>query len=171
MVNDAVPPGSPLRSAVKEAMASPSGSTALTLSVNGWPSAAAAAAGALTTGARSTFPTATEVVADPASEFVAVNVTKYGPGAASKPGVQLSVPAVLEAFGTNVAPGGSPLAESARMVWPSGSEAVTPSVSGWPSVAPALAGATTTGGRSTLVTVMDVRLLLASRFVAVNVTL
>ena len=169
--NVAFPPGSPVTSAERVPPASPSGSTAVMFSVNGRPSAAAALAAAVTIGARSTFATVIEAAADPACELPAVNVTAYGPGAASKPGVQLNVAAVLEVLGVNVAPGGRLLAESERMVWPSGSAAVTPNVSNWPSVAAAPAGAVTTGGRSTLVTVMPVTLLPASTLVALKVTL
>src|SRR5438046_4336055 len=111
-------------------MASRSRSAAVIGSVNARPSGAAVAAGADTTGARSTFVTAIELLDDPVSELLAVNVTGKGPGATSKPGVQLTVPVVLDALVENEAPAGSPEATSDRIVWPSGSAAVTPKLSG-----------------------------------------
>jgi hypothetical protein len=88
-----------------------------------------------------------------------------------KSGVQLSVPLVLPGPGVNVAPEGTPVAVSEVMGSPSGSVTVKFRVRRWPSATEAVAGAVTTGARSTLVTVMAVELEPASAFLAVNVTL
>ena len=61
--------------AVREAMASPSGSAADTVKVISVPSAPEAVAGAVTTGARSTLFTVMLVEAEPERAFDAVNVT------------------------------------------------------------------------------------------------
>src|SRR5262245_62358571 len=63
-------------------------------------------------------------------------------------GVQLSVPEVLLPFAVNVAPEGSPLAVSDVIACPSGSEAVTFTVSSAFSGPEAFAGAVTAGARS-----------------------
>jgi hypothetical protein len=90
-----------------------------------------------------------------------------------KLGVQLSVPAVFEAFAANVAPAvmAVPVAVSEVIASPSGSEAVTLTVSSAPSAPVAVAGAVTTGARSTLVTVIAVVPEPERAFDAVNVTL
>ena len=62
--------------AVREVIASPSGSTVVTVSDPGWPMQKVAVAGAVTTGARSQeFPTRIEVDAEPVRVFAAVKVT------------------------------------------------------------------------------------------------
>ena len=61
--------------AVRLVIASPSGSAADTVKVISVFSAPPAVAGAVTTGARSPFPTVMTVVAEPVRAFVAVNVT------------------------------------------------------------------------------------------------
>ena len=88
-----------------------------------------------------------------------------------KDGVHENVPDVLVAFAVNVAPAGS--AEAVRLVIasPSGSDAVTTKVISVFSAPVAVAGAVTTGARSTLVTVMTVVAEPESVFVAVKVTL
>ena len=167
--NDAsFPAGSADRSAASEEIASPSGSDALTVTVTVLPSAIGVVAGAVTAGARSTFVTAIEVVALPAKTLPAVKVTRYGPGAASNPGVHVNVPLALPASGVKVAPAGRPLAPNDVIGWPSGSDAVTVNDSPAFSVALAAAGAATTGGRSTVIDV--VTMLPASAFAAWNVT-
>src|SRR5262245_63485182 len=69
-------------------------------------------------------------------------------------GVQLSVPEVLLPFAVNVAPEGSPLAVSDVIACPSGSEAVTFTVSSAFSGPEAFAGAVTAGARCRFVTVV-----------------
>jgi len=90
-----------------------------------------------------------------------------------KLGVQLRVPDVFEAFFVNVAPAvmAVPVAVRLVMASPSGSAAVTTTDSGEPSATVAVAGAVTTGARSTLVTVIAVVAEPERAFVAVNVTL
>ena len=154
VVNTALlPAGSPDTSAVNEVIASLSGSDAETLNEIGPFSLPDLVAGAVTTGARSTFVIviAVEAVAD--SAFTAVNDTRYRAGRPSaNVGVQVSVPAVLSAFGTNTAlfPAGSPETFAVRLVigWPSGSAALTLIVSAWVSADATVAGAVTTGAWS-----------------------
>jgi hypothetical protein len=67
------PAGSGL--AVRAVIASPSGSPAETVNVRGDPPKAGTLRGAVTTGARSGTPIRMDVVAEPWSVFVAVNVT------------------------------------------------------------------------------------------------
>ena len=67
------PAGNPL--AVSDVIASPSASAAVTFTVSSAFSSTDAVAGAVTTGAWSTFPTVIDVEADPDSTLVAVNVT------------------------------------------------------------------------------------------------
>jgi hypothetical protein len=69
------PAGSAERSAVRDEIALPSGSDAVTRTVRVAPSAVVAEAGAMTAGARSMFVTVTAVEAEPESAFEAVNVT------------------------------------------------------------------------------------------------
>ncbi len=90
-----------------------------------------------------------------------------------KLGVQLKVPDVFEAFAANVAPAvmAVPDAVSEVIASPSGSLAVTLTVNSEPSATVAVAGAVTTGARSTLVTVIAVVAEPVRAFVAVNVTL
>ena len=90
-----------------------------------------------------------------------------------KPGVQLRVPDVFEAFFVKTAPAvmAVPVAVRLVMASPSGSEAVTRTVSSEPSATVAVAGAVTTGARSKLVTVIVVVAEPESAFDAVNVTL
>ena len=75
-----------------------------------------------------------------------------------KVGVQVSVPEVLPAPGVNTAlcRAGRPerSAVSEVIAWPSGSAAVTLTVSWCCSPTPAVAGAVTTGGRSTVIAVV-----------------
>ena len=86
-------------------------------------------------------------------------------------GVQLNVPDVLAAFAVNVAPAGSGAAVSDAIASPSGSAALTVNVISEFSAPEAVAGAVTTGARSTLVTVIAVVAEPLSAFDAVNVTL
>src|SRR5262249_3492565 len=67
------PGGSP--DAVSDAMASRSASEAVTVKLSGTPTAALCEAGATTTGARSTFATEIDVLAEPLRTFAPVNVT------------------------------------------------------------------------------------------------
>ena len=89
--------------AVKELIASPSGSIADTVNVRLVPSATDWVAGAVTTGARSTLLTVTTVDAEPESAFVAVKVTVYVPDCVNV-GVHEKVPLVLPAPAVNVLP-------------------------------------------------------------------
>jgi hypothetical protein len=88
-------------------------------------------------------------------------------------GVQLNVPLVLPAPAANVAPAvmAVPEAVSEAMASPSGSAAVTLTVRSEFSFTEAVAGAETTGARSTLFTVIAVDAEPESVFAAVNVTL
>src|SRR5438552_13862946 len=115
------------------------------------------------------------VVAEPLVAFVAVNVTVYGAArAALAAGVQVRVPAVREAFGVNTAllPDGSPVRSAASVVIasPSGSDTVTATVTCWPTMVDAAAGAVTIGARSVFVIVITVTALPDRVFEAVNVT-
>jgi hypothetical protein len=85
-------------------------------------------------------------------------------------GVQLKVPAVLLAFVTKAAPEGSGPAAKEVIGFPSGSEAKTVNVIGFPATPEAVAGAVTTGARSTSVIVIWVLAAPLSAFVAVKVT-
>ena len=85
-------------------------------------------------------------------------------------GVQLNVPDVWAAFDVNVAPVGSGAAVSVVMASPSGSAAVTVKVKSVFAGVLAVAGAVTTGARSTLVTVIAVVAVPESAFDAVKVT-
>src|SRR2546425_12791402 len=76
----------------------------------------------------------------------------------------------LPAAGVNEAPGGSPEAERLPIGSPSGSAAVTVNVSGEFSAMVWVAGAVTTGPRSTVRTVMNVVALPLSAFEALKVT-
>ena len=69
------PAGSPVRSALRDVMASPSGSEAVTFTVMALPAVPLTEAGAVTTGARSTLFTVIRVLVDPESAFEAVKVT------------------------------------------------------------------------------------------------
>src|SRR5439155_72617 len=155
--------------AVSEVIASPSGSAAVTVKVSAPFSAAERLAGAVTTGGWSTVVTVDDVAALPLRAIWAVNVTAYGPGAASKPGVQANVPAVLVPFGVNVAPLGRFAAVSEAIGWPSGSEAVTVNESAAFSATVCEEGAVTTGARSGA-TVIEVDAVPDSAFCAANVT-
>ena len=86
-------------------------------------------------------------------------------------GVQVSSPVVLPAPGANVAPAvmAVPAAVSDVIASPSGSLAVTETMSSEPSFTEAVAGAVTTGARSTLLTVIAVDAEPERAFVAVNV--
>ena len=161
------PAGSPV--ALSEAIASPSGSAAVTSTVSGAFSAPDAVAGTVTTGGRSFSVTVIVVVAEPESALLAVKVTTYVP-ASLKPGVQLSVPLVLPAPGVKVAPAGSPVALSEAIASPSGSAAVTSTVSGAPSAPETVAGAVTTGARSVSPIVISVLEAPESALAAVKVT-
>jgi hypothetical protein len=85
-------------------------------------------------------------------------------------GVQENVPEVFEAFAVNVAPAGRPDAVRLVMAFPSGSDADTVKVISVFSAPEAVAGATTTGARSTAPTVMTVVAEPERAFVAVKVT-
>jgi hypothetical protein len=97
------------------------------------------------------------VAAVPESAFVAVNVTVYVP-ACVKLGVHENVPDVLPAPAVNVLPvvAGEEFAVNEVIAWPSGSDAVTVKVRRTPSFTVCVAGAVTTGARSTLFTVITV---------------
>jgi hypothetical protein len=155
--------------AVKFVMASPSGSAAVTVTVNSEFSATVAVAGAVTTGARSPFEIVIAVVAEPERAFDAVKVTLNVPVCALV-GVQLNVPDVFVAFFVKVAPVGSGAATRFVIASPSGSAADTVKVRSVLDGPPAVAGAVTTGARSTLVTVMLVVAEPESAFDAVKVT-
>src|SRR5512138_2243274 len=97
------------------------------------------------------------VVAEPVRAFAAVKVTLYGVALTwALVGVQLKVPLVLPAPAVNVAPVGSVAAVSEVIASPSGSAAVTVKVISVLDAPVAVAGAVTTGARSTLVIVMFV---------------
>ena len=156
--------------AVRVAIASPSGSAAVTIIVKGEFSGTVAVAGAVTTGARSPFETVIAVVAEPERAFVAVNVTLNVPVCALV-GVQLNVPDVWAAFDVNVAPVGSGAPARVVIASPSGSAAVTVKVISVFEAPDAVAGAVTTGARSVFVTVIAVVAVPERAFVAVKVTL
>ena len=112
------------------------------------------------------------VVAEPVSAFLAVNVTLYGlPDDWPTVGVQLNVPELKDAFAENVAPAGSGAAANDVIGSPLASEADTVKVRSVSSAPVTLAGATTTGARSTLFTVMPVVAEPLNAFAAVNTTL
>jgi hypothetical protein len=111
------------------------------------------------------------VAAVPESAFVAVNVTVCVPDDV-KVGVQPNVPDVFEAFVVKKLPvvAGELVADRDAIVSPSGSVAVTVNEMKQPSGPKAVAGATTTGPRSTLFTVITVDAAPERKFDAVNVT-
>jgi hypothetical protein len=111
------------------------------------------------------------VDAEPDKAFVAVNVAAKLPDCVNE-GVQLNVPLVLPAPAANVAPAVTavPEAVSEVMASPSMSAAVTLIVRSEFSLTEAVAGAVTTGARSTLLTVIAVDAEPESVFDAVNVT-
>jgi hypothetical protein len=111
------------------------------------------------------------VAAEPERAFAAVNVSVYVPACASE-GVQLNVPDVFPAPAVNVLPvvAGVLTSVSVVIAWPSGSAAVTVTVPAVPVVKEAVAGAVTTGARSTLFTVTVVAAEPERAFVAVTVT-
>ena len=144
----------------------------MTVNVSGTSSVAACDTGAVATGDRSELK---RVVAEPLSALPAVNVTGYGaPAASPVRGVQVSVPEVLEASVTNDAwfPGGSAdrSAASPEIGSPSGSDAVTVTVTVLPSSIGTVAGAVTTGARSTFATAIEVVAVPENAFAAVNAT-
>jgi hypothetical protein len=143
--------------AVNEVIAWPSGSTAVTVKLINSFSLPRTVAGAVTTGARSTLFTVIVVVAVPESAFAAVNVTVYVP-ACVKLGVHENVPDVLPAPAVNVLPvvAGEEFAVNEAIGSPSGSAAVTVKLRRTPSFTVCVAGAVTTGARSTLFTVIVV---------------
>jgi hypothetical protein len=155
--------------AVKDVMALPSGSFAVTVKVISVPSFPEAVAGAVTVGGLSPAVTVSVVAAEPDRAFDAVNVSVNVP---VTPGVQLNVPDVFPAPAVNVLPVVAGVLTSVRDViaWPSGSVAVTVTVSGLPDTPEAVDGAVTTGARSTLFTVTVVAAEPESVFVAVTVT-
>src|SRR5687767_9587159 len=156
--------------ATRFVIASPSGSDADTvkvISVFSAPEAVASLPAAL---AISTLVTVIVVDAEPLSAFDAVNVTLYVPDCVLD-GVHEKVPEVFAAFFVNVAPAGRGAATRFVIASPSGSEADTVKVISVPSAPEAVAGATTTGARSTLVTVIVVDAEPERAFEAVNVTL
>ncbi len=156
--------------AVRDAMASPSGSAAVTVNVMRTLEEPLTVAGAVTTGARSVLVTVIAVAAVPVRAFVAVNVTLNVPVCALV-GVQLNVPDVLPAPAVKVAPVGSGAAVSDVMASPSGSAAVTVNVMRTLEEPLTVAGAVTTGARSVFVTVIAVVAVPVMAFVAVKVTL
>jgi hypothetical protein len=89
-------------------------------------------------------------------------------------GVQLNVPDVFEAFTVKAAllPAGNADVSAVRavIVSPSGSEAVTENEISVPSFPEAVAGAVTTGARSTSFTVITVEAVPLKALLAVNVT-
>jgi hypothetical protein len=111
------------------------------------------------------------VAAEPERAFAAVNVSVYVPACASE-GVQLNVPDVFPAPAVNVLPVVAGVLTSVSVVsaWPSGSAAVTVTVPATLLVKVAVAGAVTTGARSTLFTVTVVAAEPERAFVAVTVT-
>jgi hypothetical protein len=113
------------------------------------------------------------VAAVPLRALLAVNVTVYVP-VSPNAGVQLNVPDVFAAFTVNAAlfPTGSPemSAIKAVIVSPSGSAAATVNEISVPSFPEAVAGAVTTGARSTLFTVIAVAAVPLKALLAVNVT-
>jgi hypothetical protein len=153
----------------KVVIGSPSGSVAVTVKVISVFSAPEAVAGAVTTGARSTFATVITVLAVPLKALLAVNVTVYVPACVND-GVQSNVPEVFEASGVNVAPAGSGAPDKVVIGSSSGSVAVTVNVIGEFSAPEAVAGAVTTGARSTSFTVITVAAVPLRVLLAVNVT-
>ena len=153
--------------AVSEAIAGPSASDAETSTVRSEFSFTDAVAGAVTTGAPPA-PTVIAVEAEPESAFAAVNVTPKDPVAA---GVQEKVPLVLPAPAVNDAPAvmAVPAAVSELIACASGSFAETVNVRSTQTEPFAVAGAVTTGARSTLFTVIAVEAEPERAFVAVNV--
>src|SRR2546425_70987 len=146
------PGGSP--DAASEAIGSPFGSEAVTLTVSRLFSATVAVAGDVTVGA----PLVTiliAVVAEAVKLFAAVNVTSYSPTSLFV-GNHVSVPVLFPGSAANVAPDGTPDAVSEPIASPSGSTAVMFSLSVLPTTAPTVSGAVTTGARSTLFTVITV---------------
>jgi hypothetical protein len=155
--------------AVKDVMALPSGSFAVTVNERRTPSFTVCVAGAVTTGARSPLTTVSVVAALPERPFAAVNVSVNVPVIA---GFHEKVPLVLPAPAVNVLPVVAGVLTSVNDViaWPSGSDAVTVTVPGVPVVKEAVAGAVTTGARSTLFTVTVVAAVPERAFCAVTVT-
>jgi len=109
------------------------------------------------------------VTAEPNKAFAALNVTTWVPTSLAA-GVHVSVPVVLPGPGVKLDPAG-PVAASDVIASPSGSEAVTFTVITVPSLPLAVAGALTTGARSTLLTVTTVLEEPLKPFAAVKVTL
>jgi len=170
-----LPAGKLARSAVSEAIASPSGSDADTVNVISVCSAPLAVPGAVTTSARSTFVTVIDVDADPASAFAAVKLTGYAdPPPSAYVGVHVNVPNVCAPFTENAALfptcNHDMSAVSELIACPSGSDADTVKLIDDASPPLAVAGAVTTGGRSS-VTVMAVEAVPDSAFDAVKDTL
>ncbi len=157
--------------AVKDVMALPSGSFAVTVKERRTFSFTVCVAGAVTVGGLSAgAPIVSVVAAEPDRAFAAVNVSVNVPVI---PGVQLNVPDVFPAPAVNVEPVVAGVLTSVKDViaWPSGSVAVTViGVIAVPDVPEAEAGAVTTGARSTLFTVTVVAAVPESAFVAVTVT-
>ena len=80
---------------MSDAIASPSGSEAVTGTVSRLPACTVAVAGAVTAGAWSALVTVIAVVAEPERAFAAAKVTLYGAGRAFPPaGVQVKLPEV-----------------------------------------------------------------------------
>jgi hypothetical protein len=156
--------------AVRDAIASPSGSPAETVKDIGTPMIACAVAGAVTAGARS--PPANTVICvvfEPERVLDAVKVILKFPVWA-KVGVQLNVPAVWLAFEVNVAPAGSGAAVNDVIASPSGSAADTVKVISEFGTPETLDGAVTTGARSGPPTVIEVVAVPVRAFNAVKVT-
>ena len=116
--------------------------------------------------------TMTDVAAEPLNAFDAVKVTLYGlPADWPTVGVQLNVPLVLPAFFAKVPPAVMAVPAAVRFVIasPSGSDADTVNVRSTFSWVVWLAGAVTTGARSTFVIVIAVAAEPLNAFDAVNV--
>jgi hypothetical protein len=153
----------------KVVITSPSESSAVTVKEISVSSPPEDVAGAVTTGSWSTFVTVIAVAAVPLRALLAVKVTVYVPACVND-GVQSNVPDVFEASGVNSAPVGSGAPANVVIASPSGSEADTMNEISVPSFPEAVAGAATTGARSTFVTVIAVEAVPLKALLAVNVT-
>jgi hypothetical protein len=134
-----------LPEAVRETMASPSGSVAATVNVRSTFSQADAVDGAVNVGALSGQFEEITVDAEADNAFAAVNVTVALPQSG---GVHWNVPEVFVALAENVAPAGSGAAVSEVIASPSGSDAKTWKLIRTPGDPEAVAGAVMTGARS-----------------------
>ena len=162
------PAGIPV--AVNDPIPSPSGSLAVTVTVSSVFSDTVAVGGAATAGGRSPAVTVITVLAEPLERaFAAVKVTVCVPTSLAV-GVQVRTPLALSPAGVNEAPAGSPVAVSDPITSPSGSLAVTVTVSKEFSATSVADGLSTVGARSMSVTVMVVDAEPFETLLAVNVT-